>query len=167
MIMTKALLAFLFILLLILPQIRGRFLGWGISNRFRGLDISKCIVCQSTKSSSEKLKSDESTRWFVESHSSAETDYPEGGELIGTIERVLFFLALILKAPIVIGFWLAFKTASKWAEWQHIVQVDKEGNIPPTLRRELGNYLFTRFIVGTGVNLILAMMFGGIYLLFS
>jgi hypothetical protein len=164
--MTKALLAFFFILLLILPQIRGRFRGWDIANRVRGLDIAKCIVCQSTKSSSEKLKGDESTRWFVESYSSAETGYPEGGELIGAIERVLFFLALILKAPIVIGFWLAFKVASKWAEWQHVVQVDREKDIPPSLRRELGNYLFTRLIVGTGVNLILAMLFGGLYLLF-
>lgn len=162
--MTEALLAFFFILLLILPQIRGRFRGLDISNRFRGLDISKCIVCQSTKSSSEKLKSDDSTRWLVESHNSAETGYPEGGELIGAIERVLFFLALILKAPIVIGVWLAFKVASKWAEWQHIVQLDKE-DIPVALRREIGNYLFTRLIVGTGVNLVLAMLLGGLYLL--
>jgi len=165
--MTQALLAFFFILLLILPQIRGRFRQWDISNRFRGWDISKCIVCLSTKSSSEKLKSNDSTRWVVESHSSTENGFPEGGELIGAIERVLFFLALILKAPIVIGFWLAFKLASKWAEWQHIVQVDKEENIPLTLRRELGNYLFTRFMVGTGVNLIFAMLFGWLYLLFS
>ena len=88
--MTKALLAFFFILLLILPQIRGRFRGWDIANRVRGLDIAKCIVCQSTKSSSETLKGDESTRKFDESNSSAETGYPEGGELIGAIERVLF-----------------------------------------------------------------------------
>ena len=162
--MTKVLLAILFLLLLILPQIRGRFRGLDISNRFRGLDISKCIVCQSTKRSSEKLKSDDSTRWLVESHSSAESGYPEGGELIGAIERVLFFLAIILKAPIVIGFWLAFKVALKWAEWQHIVKLDKE-DVPVTLRREIGNYLFTRFIVGTGINLIIAMLLGGLYLI--
>ena len=165
--MTKALLAFLFILLLVLPQIRGRFRGWDISNRFRGWDISRCIVRLSAKSSSEKLKSDDSTRWLVESHNSAETGYPEGGEVIGAIERVVFFLALILKAPIVVGFWLALKMASKWAEWQHIVQVDKGKDISLDLRRELGNYLFTRFIVGTGVNLVLAMLFGGLFLLFS
>jgi hypothetical protein len=165
--MTQTLLAIFFILLLILPQIRGRFRDWDISNRFRGWDISKCIVCLSTKSSSEKLKGDDLTRWVVESHNSAENGFPEGGELIGAIERVLFFLALILTAPIVIGFWLAFKMASKWAEWQHIVQFDKEEDIPVTLRREMGNYLFTRLIVGTGVNLIFAMLFGWLYLLFS
>ena len=165
--MTQILLAFFFILLLILPQIRGRFHGWDISNRFQGWDISTCIVYLSTKSSSEKLKGDESTRWVVESFSSAENGFPEGGELIGAIERVIFFLALILTAPIVIGFWLAFKMASKWAEWQHIVQVNKEGNIKLALRRELGNYEFTRSMVGTGVNLIFAMLFGWLYLLFS
>lgn len=165
--MTQILLAFFFLLLLIFPQIRGRFYSWDISNRFRGWDIPKCIVNLSTKSSSEKLKSDNSTCWIVQSHSSAENGFPEGGELIGAIERVLFFLALILTTPIVIGFWLAFKMASKWAEWQHIVQVNKEENIELTQRREMGNYVFTRFIVGTGVNLIFAMLFSGLYLLYS
>lgn len=162
--MTKILLAVLFILLLILPQIRGRFRGWDVSNRSRGLDIAQWIVNRSTERSREKLKDHDSTRSFVEIHDSAESDFPEGGELIGAIERVLFFLAIILITPAVIGIWLAFKVASKWAEWQHIVQVDKD-DMPLTQRREFGNYIFTRFIVGTGVNLVIAMVFGGVYLI--
>lgn len=161
--MTKFLLAILFILLLILPQIRGRFRGWDISNRFRGLDIAQWIVNRATERSREELKSDDVTHCLVKAHDSTDTSFPDGGELIGAVERVLFFLAVIIDAPLVIVAWLAFKVASKWAEWQHIVQVDKK-SIPLAQRREFGNYLFTRFIVGTGVNLILAMAFGGIYL---
>ncbi len=161
--MTNVLLALLFILLLILPQIRGRYFGWEISDRFGGLDISKCVVSQSVSDSWKKLKEDQSADWFVELYDPSADDYPKEGELVGAMERVLFFLAIIIEAPVIIGFWLAFKVASKWAEWQHVVHLDKEVKVPITTRHLIGNYLFGRFITGTGVNLVLALIFGGLY----
>ena len=119
-------------------------------------DLCKDILDRSTESTRRKLESDESTAWVVASPSSTE------GEFIGAVERVLFFLALVAGQGLVIGFWFAFKIASKWAEWQHIVQVDKE-DIKLPMRKELGNYIFSRFIIGTGFNLILAILLWGIY----
>ena len=81
------------------------------------------------------------------------------GQWIGTVERILFFLAVVIEAPFLIAVWFAFKVASKWVEWQHIVQVsDKEEELSLVTRRHLGNYLFNRFIVGTGSNLIVAIL---------
>jgi len=84
-----------------------------------------------------------------------------GGFWIGAIERILFFLAMLLAPAVIVG-WFALKAASKWAEWQHIVAVTKQGNLSLGTRRDMGNYLFTRFIVGTGSNLVLAMLVAAI-----
>lgn len=85
------------------------------------------------------------------------------GQWIGTVERLLFFLAVIIDAPVLIAAWFAFKVASKWAEWQHIVQVTKGEELSLVTRRNLGNYLFIRFLVGTGSNLVIAILTAAIF----
>ena len=123
-------------------------------------DFCKDILDRATESSRLKLAEDKSTAWVFDSPSSV------AGEFVGAVERVLFFLALVAGQGIVIGFWLAFKVASRWAEWQHIVQLDKKV-IELPMRRELGNYVFARFIIGTGLNLILAILLWGVYRLLT
>ena len=63
------------------------------------------------------------------------------------------------KGYMIITGWLAFKVASKWAAWQHIVRVPESMEGFPQrdwlrARWAWGSYQFTRFIVGTAANIV-------------
>jgi hypothetical protein len=87
----------------------------------------------------------------------------EGGNVVGFFERVLFLIAFWLSQLPIIAVWLGFKIASKWEVWKNIIKLpDNLDDIPPLLlfdaRKRLGNSLFTRFIVGTLLNVLIGAM---------
>src|SRR5262249_32475194 len=86
-----------------------------------------------------------------------------GGPQTGFLERVLFFAAFWAKEPLLIAAWLAFKVASKWAAWQHIVKIPeavKYATEQDYLRHKsiLSSHLLSRFLNGTLYNVICAMI---------
>ena len=82
---------------------------------------------------------------------------------LGWLERFGFFIAIWMGAPILVAGWLAFKVASKWANWQHIVRVpDKLEGVDPleffgaTLR--YASHILQRFLIGTLGNVLAALI---------
>ena len=82
------------------------------------------------------------------------------GGYIATIERIIFFFAILLSKELIVGAWLTFKIASKWESWTNIVRVptkkDDKGAFDFTIRRYWGTLVMQRFIIGTGLNLLFA-----------
>lgn len=85
--------------------------------------------------------------------------YDAGGS-IGFLERFLSLVVFWLPEPNVLIAWLAFKVAAKWESWKNIVQVPKDikGYSPLAsfrVRKTLGSWLLTRFLVGTLANILI------------
>lgn len=96
-------------------------------------------------------------------------DVPEGGDIVGHLERILYFIALLFD-PLYIGGLLTFKIAAKWEAWKNVVQVpqQKPEGFPSELsyfifRRKLGSKLLNRFLVGTFSNILFAVAGYGFY----
>jgi hypothetical protein len=97
-------------------------------------------------------------------------DGSQAASWLGAFECLLAYVATILfatNAATVIGGWLAFKVASKWESWSNVVKV------PETLsdlsvsqldflraRRQWGASLYTRFLLGTLLNVVLGILTG-------
>lgn len=86
-----------------------------------------------------------------------------GGAWIGRVELILFFAAFWFKEPLMIGGWLAFKVASTWATWQHLIRVPVSlPDVSPLdylkARKVWGSLTLTRYLVGTGVNIIVGLL---------
>jgi hypothetical protein len=96
-----------------------------------------------------------------------------GGTLIGMFERVLFFGALLSPSGgFVVGGWLAFKVASKWEVWTNTYKIPDKfpgATITESLvaRTRWGSRTYQRFLLGTGANLISALLGVGTYKLLS
>lgn len=97
------------------------------------------------------------------------TEMPAGGEIVGRLELILYFIAL-LSNPVYIGGLLTFKIAAKWEAWKNIVQVpDHKLDAFPSeisyfiFRRKLGSRLLNRFLVGTFGNILFAVVGYGFY----
>lgn len=88
-----------------------------------------------------------------------------GALMIGVLEAVVFYAAFLSAAWVLAGGWLVFKSASKWAAWQHIMKV------PDTLtknddfnkeflcfRRHWSSTLLTSFLFGTLCNIVVALV---------
>jgi hypothetical protein len=89
---------------------------------------------------------------------------------LGAFECLLAYVAMILfekEAATLIGGWLAFKVASKWESWSNV------GKVPETLgdlnvsqldflraRRQWGTMVYTRFLVGTLLNVVMGVLTG-------
>lgn len=85
----------------------------------------------------------------------------EGGQLLGNLERILFFGAFWIGEHEIIAGWLAFKVASKWNVWSNIISVPNQlENIDPisylNARRRWGSQLLITFLVGTAANIIIS-----------
>lgn len=77
--------------------------------------------------------------------------------VLGFLERIIFFAAFFSNAGLVAAGWLAFKVASKWQVWEHIIQLPKEFPCEDPLERlrvrtEWGSLLLSRFLMGTLYN---------------
>jgi len=87
-------------------------------------------------------------------------DKESGAPVLGFMERIFFYAAFVLNAPLAIAGWLAFKAAAKWAAWQHVVGM-------PTLnlliddpiqalryRNGLGTWMVSKTLLGTLYNIL-------------
>jgi len=71
--------------------------------------------------------------------------YHGQGEIVGLVERSLFFASLIANQPLFIGLWLTLKTVSQSPRWGRDL-----GNIQ-------GRAVFQPFLAGTGLSLLFAL----------
>jgi hypothetical protein len=87
----------------------------------------------------------------------------KAGNILGTLERMLFLATLWFKAYMLIGVWLAFKLGTKWQAWQQIIKPPEEidGRINKLdllrARRNRGTWYAQRFLIGTIANIICAI----------
>jgi hypothetical protein len=85
------------------------------------------------------------------------------GWWIGSLERFLLLAGFWIPEYTIIGGWLAFKLAAKWEVWKNIHQVPAklEGTSDFeyfVARHQLGSFMFTRFLVGTLANILIALV---------
>lgn len=92
-----------------------------------------------------------------------ESEKGGGGNELGILERLLFFVSAWLGQYVIAGGWLTFKAAAKWASWQHITKVPEtlkeEGSDERKYmdaRRRLSSRLLGRFLNGTLYNIFCA-----------
>jgi len=93
----------------------------------------------------------------------------ESGEIIGLLERLLFFIAIWISSYLIIGGWLAFKVASKWEVWKNIISVPESLDTDVakvdqldylSARRRWASHRYVSFLIGTISNILVA--FGGV-----
>ena len=80
--------------------------------------------------------------------------------VLGKLECLLFFVALWTDQLTIIGGWFAFKVASKWAAWQHLVKVPEKFNDQNEIhilefirmKNVWATRVTTRFLIGTLLN---------------
>jgi hypothetical protein len=93
-----------------------------------------------------------------------------GAQVIGFLERLLFFGLFWIAAHIAVAGWLAFKVAAKWSSWQHIIKIPKQLGRQTLIdqiqylksRNRLGTYLHSRFLIGALYNLLCALIGFGV-----
>ena len=91
------------------------------------------------------------------------TSGDEGGKILGKLERLAFFGAFWIDAPLFVGAWLAFKVASKWNAWSNVISVPKTISGIDELdylisRRRWGSQVLMTFLVGTLANVIIGFV---------
>lgn len=91
------------------------------------------------------------------------TQGDEGGKILGKLERLLFFGAFWIDAPVVIAAWLAFKVASKWNAWSNVISVPETMSGMDELdyliaRRRWGSQVLMTFLIGTLSNIIIGFL---------
>jgi hypothetical protein len=78
-----------------------------------------------------------------------------GGARLGHLERLLFLISFWAGAYLLAAGWLAFKVASKWYSWQHIVHVPKDlAGLDLAARHAWASRTTTRFLIGTLYNVL-------------
>ena len=80
------------------------------------------------------------------------TDIP-GPFIIGILEVSIFYASLLLGVWEIIGVWLAFKAASKWAAWQHIMRL-------PESLEELENISYLQYRYARSSSLLSSFLIG-------
>jgi hypothetical protein len=85
------------------------------------------------------------------------------------MERVLYFAALWGHFETLIAAWLAFKLASQWAAWQHIVKLPQGDGTPISKtwldiqsRLAWSSESLSRFLIGSLYSLVSAIVGFGI-----
>ncbi len=92
-------------------------------------------------------------------------DAAEGGggaKFIGKLERLLFYIAILIHAPELIAAWIAFKLASKWETWNNMIKVPEKLTGVDQLeyllaRRRWGTKTYQRFLIGTILDFFAAI----------
>jgi hypothetical protein len=90
-------------------------------------------------------------------------DRRRAGGWIGFLELLLFLACFLNQAYLLLAGWLAFKVATKWEAWANIVRVPEE--LPKVkgidflrARSQLGSYILSRFMIGTLLNILVAVV---------
>jgi len=91
------------------------------------------------------------------------TSGDEGGKILGKLERLAFFGAFWIDAPVFVGAWLAFKVASKWNAWSNVISVPKTISGIDEIdylisRRRWGSQVLMTFLIGTLSNIIIGFL---------
>jgi len=94
---------------------------------------------------------------FKEPENPQETDWPTWW--LGVFERLLFFGALWIDAGIIVVGWLALKVASKWQSWREADPARDRDRDLRILVTEIG---YLRFLIGTAMNVIAALVGVGV-----
>jgi len=86
---------------------------------------------------------------------------PRGPFVLGLAEATLFYASFMAHAPELAGAWLIFKTAAKWASWQHIMlmpqRLKKVDDIEYLeYRHAFSTKMTTLFVLGTLSNILVA-----------
>ncbi len=68
-------------------------------------------------------------------------------EIVGHIERVLYFFAIYSGFTEFIAVWLALKVAGKWARWETGTTDNDEE------KRDIGRVFYNTFLIGSGLSL--------------
>jgi hypothetical protein len=78
---------------------------------------------------------------------------------IGAAESIVFLASFHLGKPEFAGGWLAFKLATKWKAWQHIVQPSATSHeaLSWSEREAIATKTTTRFLAGTACNIVAAL----------
>ena len=87
------------------------------------------------------------------------------GRVIGILEMIIGAIAAWTASYALVGGWLAFKVASKWQSWSNIVKIPNElkgldGVDYLRCRRLWSDKIMTRFLIGTGVNILAGALAG-------
>lgn len=77
--------------------------------------------------------------------------YPGQQDIVGVVERSLYFAALCVNQYVFIGVWLTLKTISRSSRWENDTKGRKTKN-PGTP----GRAVFQSFLAGTGISLLFA-----------
>lgn len=85
------------------------------------------------------------------------------GRWLGLLEAFVSLVAFWSEAHVIIAGWLAFKVASKWENWRNVIQVPTHlegvGDTDYLIARAAwGNWIYTRFVFGTGISLMIGMV---------
>lgn len=132
---------------LVVTYLLGLSVGCMVKSVERGLSAS--LQNEDVKDKWESLITDPST-----DHS---------GELLGKLERLLFFIGFWFQAYEVVGGWLAFKVAAKWEAWSSVIaiptEIDNVTNLDYAIaRRRWGSQRLMSFLVGTLANVLVAFI---------
>jgi len=87
------------------------------------------------------------------------TRSPRGPFVLGLAESTLFYASFVAGAPELAGAWLIFKTAAKWASWQHIMLMPQELSDVDDIeyldyRHSFSTKMVTVFVLGTMFNIL-------------
>lgn len=115
-----------------------------------GLKLTKC-----TKMSWE-VKYPPKLRFF-------EVPDNQAARILGALEVILFYVSFLFCAWEVIGGWLVFKAASKWASWQHVMKMpEKIKGINEIkyieFRFKWSSMQLSSFLVGTLCNVVASVI---------
>jgi hypothetical protein len=92
-----------------------------------------------------------------------EPEKDKSGELLGDLERTLFFFAFWLSSWEVVAAWFALKVASKWEAWSTTGALPESlPNVDPFMylfaRRRWASQRLMSFLVGTLANVLFAFV---------
>ena len=86
--------------------------------------------------------------------------------IFGWLEAILFFISFSIGKPDLIGWWLAFKVASKWETWALILKVPEgiDGVDPIEYvgaKNRVASNLLQRWLIGTIGNIFAGLIGAG------
>lgn len=99
-----------------------------------------------------------------ESPAMSEPSENTGNQMLGWLERIVFFGSFWARAETLVAGWLVFKVGSKWEAWQNIMKVPQENMVPGDIlanvrfRHAWGSRLLQRFLLGTLYNILCGLL---------
>jgi hypothetical protein len=88
---------------------------------------------------------------------------PEGGWVVGILERIVYLLTFLIGQPGLILGWLAFKLGAQFQAWATIIKVPEKVKGVNDLeylkaRKMWGDRKYQRFLLGTALNILISLL---------